>query len=49
VETDIEKVKRYKSPDIYEILEKMAQAGNKMLHSQIHKLINSIWNNEELP
>jgi hypothetical protein len=27
----------------------MIQAGGKTLHSQIHKLIHSIWNKEELP
>jgi hypothetical protein len=27
----------------------MIQAGGNILHSEIHKLINSIWNKEELP
>jgi hypothetical protein len=27
----------------------MFQAGDKMLQPEIHKLINSIWNKEELP
>jgi hypothetical protein len=27
----------------------MIQAGGETLHSETHKLINSIWNNEDLP
>jgi hypothetical protein len=27
----------------------MIQAGSETLHSEIHKLINSIWNKEKLP
>jgi hypothetical protein len=27
----------------------MIQTGDNTLHSEIHKLINSIWNKEELP
>jgi hypothetical protein len=43
-----ENVKRYKSPDIDQILAEMIWAGGNTLGSQIHKLINSIWNKEEL-
>jgi hypothetical protein len=25
------------------------QAGGEILHSKIHKLINAVWNKEELP
>jgi len=44
----IEKSERNKLPGINQILAKLIQAGGKMLCSEIHKLINSIWNKEEL-
>jgi hypothetical protein len=44
----IEKLERYKSPDIDQIPVGLIQAGGKTLISEIHKLINYIWN-EELP
>jgi hypothetical protein len=40
VEIAIAKLKRCKS---------LIQAGGEMLLSAIHKLINSIWNKEQLP
>jgi hypothetical protein len=43
------KLKRYKSPGSDQIPEELIQAGGKILCSKIHKLINSIWNQEELP
>jgi hypothetical protein len=50
VEITIEKFKRYKSPGIYQILAELIQAGGggggEALHSEIHKLINCIWNKE---
>jgi len=49
VETLIEKLKRYKSPGTDQILAEMIQAGGNTLHSEIYKLINSIWNKEEFP
>jgi hypothetical protein len=42
-------LKKYKSPGNDEIPAELIQAGGKMLLSAIHKLINSIWNKEELP
>jgi hypothetical protein len=39
----------YKSPGIDEILAELIQAGSEILLSTIHKLNNSVWNNEELP
>jgi hypothetical protein len=42
-------LKRYKSPGSDQIPAEMIQAGGKTLWSEIHKLINSIWNKEELP
>jgi hypothetical protein len=42
VEMAIEKLKRYKSPGTDEI----TAAGGRTIRSEIHKLINSIWNKE---
>jgi hypothetical protein len=42
-------LKRYKSPGIDQILTELIQAGGNTLRSEIHKLINFIWNKEELP
>jgi hypothetical protein len=49
VEIAIEKLKRYKSPGIDQILADLIQAGGETLRSEIHKLINCVWNKEELP
>jgi hypothetical protein len=49
VEIAIAKLKKYKSPGSDLIPAELIQAGGKMLLSVIHKLINSIWNKEELP
>jgi hypothetical protein len=45
----IAKLKKYKSPGSDQILAEVIQAGGKILLSVIHKLINSVWNEEELP
>jgi hypothetical protein len=42
-------LKKYKSPGSDEIRVELIQAGGEMLLSAIHKLVNSIWNKEELP
>jgi hypothetical protein len=42
-------LKKYKSPGSDQIPAELIQAGGKMLLSAIHKLINSVWNKEELP
>jgi hypothetical protein len=42
-------LKRYKSPGIYQIPAELIQAGGNTLRYEIHKLINCIWNKEELP
>jgi hypothetical protein len=49
VEIAIEKLKRYKSPGTDKIPAELIQAGGNTLCSEIHKLINCIWNKEELP
>jgi hypothetical protein len=45
----IEKLKRHKSPGIDQIPAELIKAGGRTICSEIHKLINSIWNKEELP
>jgi hypothetical protein len=42
-------LKNYKSPGSDEIPAELIQAGGEILLSAIHKLINSVWNKEELP
>jgi hypothetical protein len=42
-------LKRYESPGSDEIAAQLIQAGSEILRSKIHKLINYIWNKEELP
>jgi hypothetical protein len=49
VEIAIAKLKTYKSPGSDQILAELIQAGAGILLSAIHKLINSVWNKEELP
>jgi hypothetical protein len=48
VEIAIAKLKKYKSPGSDQIPAELIQAGGEMLLSAIHKLINSIYNKEEL-
>jgi hypothetical protein len=45
----VEMLKRHKSPDIDQIPAELIKAGGRMFRSETHKLINSIWNKEELP
>jgi mannosyltransferase OCH1-like enzyme len=49
VEMATEILKRHKSPGIDSITAELIKAGGRTFHSEIHKLINSIWNKEELP
>jgi hypothetical protein len=49
VEIAIAKLKKYKSPGSDEIPAELILAGGEVLLSAIHKLINSVWNKEELP
>ena len=49
VELAIEKLKNYKSPSIDQIPEELIKAGDRTIRCEIHKLIISIWNKEELP
>jgi hypothetical protein len=49
VEIAIGWMKQYKSPGSNQILAELIKAGGEMLQSEIHELINSTWNKEELP
>jgi len=49
VEMAIEKLKSHKSPGIDQIPAELIKAGGKTNHCEIHKLIISVWNKEELP
>jgi hypothetical protein len=49
VDVAITKFERYKSPGSDKIPAELIQAGGETLWSEIHKLVNSIWNYEELP
>ena len=49
IELAIEKLKSHKSPGIYQIPAELIKAECKTIHCEIHKLIISIWNKEELP
>jgi hypothetical protein len=48
VEIAFTKLKKYKSPGSDQITAELIQAGGEILLSAIHKLINSVWNKEEL-
>jgi len=45
----IEKLKRHNSPGINQIPVELIKAWGRTIRSEIHKVINSIWNMEELP
>ena len=45
----LEKLKRHKSPGIDQIPAELIKAGGRTIHSEIYKLINFIWNKQELP
>jgi len=49
VEMAIEKLKRRNLPGIDQIPAELIKAWGRTIRSEIHKLINSIWNMEELP
>ena len=49
VELAIEELKSHKLPGIDQIPSELIKAVGKTIHSEIHKLIISIWNKEKLP
>jgi sorting nexin-29 len=42
-------LKKYKLPGSDQVLAELIQAGGEILLSAIYKLVNSVWNKEELP
>jgi len=42
-------LKRCKSPGIEQIVAELLQAGGRILHSEIYKVINSVWNKADMP
>jgi hypothetical protein len=44
-----EKLKRHKSPGIDPIPAELTKAGSRTIRTEIHTLVNSVWNMEELP
>jgi hypothetical protein len=49
VNTVTAKLETYKFPGVDNILAELIQTRNETFHSQILKLVDSIWNKEELP
>jgi hypothetical protein len=49
VQIAIAKLKKYKSPGSDQVPAELIQAGGEILLAAIHKLINSVWNKEEMP
>jgi len=49
VELAIETLKSHKSPGIDQIPEELIKEGGRTIRCEIHKLVISIWNKEELP
>jgi hypothetical protein len=43
------KIKEYKWPGSDQIPAELIRAGGETIEAEIHKLINSVWNKEELP
>ena len=48
VEMAISKIKRRRLPGVDQIPAELIKAGGKIIHFEIHKLINSIWYKEKL-
>jgi hypothetical protein len=49
VEITVEKLQRYKSPGIDQMLGELIKAGGNTSGSEVFKLIKSVWNKEKLP
>jgi hypothetical protein len=49
IELAIDKLKSHKSPGIDQILAELIKTGGRTIRYEIHKLIISFWNKEELP
>ena len=48
-EMSTEKLKRHKSPGIDQIPAELTKVGSRTIRTEIHTLVNSLWNMEELP
>jgi len=48
-ELPIKELRRHKTPGINHIPAEVIKAGGRTIHSELHKVIHSIWNNKELP
>jgi hypothetical protein len=48
VKISIGKLKSYKSPSTDQILAELIKVGFETLYSEIHRLICSMWNKEEI-
>jgi hypothetical protein len=48
IEMTIEKLKRHKSPGTDQIPAELIKVRGRTIRSEIHKLINCVWNKEEL-
>jgi hypothetical protein len=48
-EISVPKLRKYKSPDSDQIPAELIQAAGKILRYEIHKIINCIWNKDEIP
>jgi hypothetical protein len=48
MEKAIEKIRRHKSQSIDQITAEFIRAGCSTIWSEIHKLVDSVWNKEEL-
>jgi hypothetical protein len=46
---NFEKLNRHKSPAIDQIRAELIKIGDRTIRSEMHKLVNSVWNKEELP
>jgi hypothetical protein len=49
VQFAVAKMEKYKSPSSDQIPAELIEAGGGALWSEIHKRVNCIWNEEELP
>ena len=49
IDLTIENLKTHNSPGTDQIPAEVIKAGGRTIHSEIHKLFNSVWNKEELP
>jgi hypothetical protein len=49
LEMVFEKLRRHKSPDVDQIPAELIKTGGRTFRYEIHKLVNFMWNKEELP